>query len=59
MFTAMGQLASVVFSLGYLFLLGGLAAGLPSLDEGDDEGKTHETEAAGLADFNGSNDSPV
>lgn len=51
MFAAIGQLASRVFSLGYLFLLGGLAAGLPSLDEVD--------EAAGSADFAPPIDSPV
>lgn len=74
LYEAVGRATSGADALGYLFLLGAFAAGLPSLDEveveeevrGDDDGdepRTHETEAAGLAaglaDFNGSNDSPT
>lgn len=60
LFEAVARATSGVFSLGYLFLLGAFADGLPSLDavaveeeaggdEDDDEWETRETEAAGLA----------
>lgn len=37
LFTTLGQLTSGVSALGYLFLIGAFAAGLPSFDEIDDD----------------------